>query len=179
VDHPLPPADALIRPWRTATLVASAVAAFELLLLVVLGGALVAKEAAAPDAKPKAKVSHAASTAAAKPARPARRARRTAAPRPVAELARTKVKVLVLNGNGRQGAAGAAAERLQASGYRIGAVANAPRMDYVRSLVMYRRGFEGEGARLARDLGIAIVGPLDGMRPGQLHGAHVVVVIGA
>jgi LytR cell envelope-related transcriptional attenuator len=176
VDHPLPPPDALIRPWRTATLVASAVAAFELLLLVVLGGALVAKEAAAPDAKPKAKVSHAASTAATTPARPARR---TAAPRPVAELARTKVKVLVLNGNGRQGAAGTAAERLQARGYRIGAIANAPRMDYVRSLVMYRRGFEGEGARLARDLGIAIVGPLDGMRPGQLHGAHVVLVIGA
>jgi hypothetical protein len=176
VDHPLPPPDALIRPWRTATLVASAVAAFELLLLVVLGGALVAKEAAAPDAKPKAKVSHAASAAATTPARPARR---TAAPRPVAELARTKVKVLVLNGNGRQGAAGTAAERLQARGYRIGAVANAPRMDYVRSLVMYRRGFEGEGARLARDLGIAIVGPLDGMRPGQLHGAHVVLVIGA
>jgi hypothetical protein len=174
VDHPLPPPDALIRPWRTATLVASAVAAFELLLLVVLGGALVAKEAASPDAKPKARASHAVAAA----AKPARRARPAVAPRPAAELARTKVKVLVLNGNGRQGAAGAAAERLQARGYRIGAVANAPRMDYVRSLVMYRRGFEGEGARLARDLGIAIVGPLDGMRPGQLHGAHVVLVVG-
>lgn len=178
MDHPLPPPDALIRPWRTATLVACAVAAFELLLLVVLGGALVAKEAATPQTKRKARVAHAAS-AAAKPAHAARSTKRPATPRPVAELARSKVTVLVLNGNGRQGAAGAAAERLRARGYRIGAVANAPRMDYVRSLVMYRRGFDGEGARLARDLGIALVGPLDGMRPGQLHGAHVVLVVGA
>ena len=44
---------------------------------------------------------------------------------------------------------------------------------------MYRRGFEGEGRRLARDLGIRIVGPLDGLRASQLHGAHTVVVVGA
>jgi hypothetical protein len=58
-------------------------------------------------------------------------------------------------------------------------VANAPRHDFTRSLVMYRRGFEGEGRRLARDLDIKIVGPLDGMRPRQLHGAQTVVVVGA
>ncbi len=174
VDHPLPPPNTLIHPWRTATLVACAVAAFELLLLVVLGGALIAREAATPDAKPRTKVSRPAAAAAAKPARA-----RKVAPPAVAELKRSKVTVLVLNGNGRQGAAGAAAERLQARGYRIGGVTNAPRMDHVRSLVMHRRGFEGEGTRLARDLGIAIVGPLDGMRPAQLHGAHVVVVVGA
>ena len=33
--------------------------------------------------------------------------------------------------------------------------------------------------RLARDLGLRIVGPLDGLRAAQLHGAHVVVVVGA
>ena len=44
---------------------------------------------------------------------------------------------------------------------------------------MYRRGFEGEGRRLARDLGIGIVGPLDGLRISQLHGANAVVVVGA
>ena len=44
---------------------------------------------------------------------------------------------------------------------------------------MYRKGFEGEGRRLARDLGIRIVGPLDGLRTSQLHGAHAVVVVGA
>ena len=87
--------------------------------------------------------------------------------------------ILVLNGNGRQGAAASAASRVSRHGYRIGGVANAPRSDFTRSLVMYRRGFEGEGRRLARDLGIRIVGPLDGLRASQLHGANAVLVVGA
>ena len=152
-------------------------AAIELLLLIVLGGALVAKEAAAPATRPKARAAKPAA-AAPKPARVAPRAKPKAVPAPVAELKRSRVRVLVLNGNGRQGAAGVAADRLRGRGYRIGAVTNAQRMDYPRSLVMYRRGFDGEGVRLARDLGIPVVGPLDGMRPAQLGGAHVVVIVG-
>ena len=35
--------DRLVQPWRTAALVAAAVAAVELLVLVVVGGALIAK----------------------------------------------------------------------------------------------------------------------------------------
>jgi LytR cell envelope-related transcriptional attenuator len=178
VDHPLPPPDAvaLVRPWRTATLVACAVAALELLLLIVLGGALIAKEAAAPSLRPKARASKAA--AAKQPAVVHRPKPVPVKAPPVAELSRSKVKVLVLNGNGRQGAAGAAADRLRRRGYRISAVTNAQRMDYARSLVMYRRGFDGEGVRLGRDLGISLVGPLDGMRPAQLQGAHVVLIVG-
>jgi hypothetical protein len=44
---------------------------------------------------------------------------------------------------------------------------------------MYRRGFEGEGVRLARDLGVKIVAPLDGLRVRDLRGAHAVFVVGA
>jgi hypothetical protein len=44
---------------------------------------------------------------------------------------------------------------------------------------MYRAGFAPEALRLARDLGIRMVGPLDGIRSGQLGGAHAVVVVGA
>ena len=95
-----------------------------------------------------------------------------------AELPRRKVRVVVLNGNGRQGAAAAAAARVTGRGYRTGVVGNAPRHDYPRSLVMYRRGFEGEAQRLARDLGVQLVSPLDGMRPAQLHGAHAVYILG-
>ena len=43
MDAPLPAPDALIRPWRTATLVASLVAAIELVLLLVAGMLLLAK----------------------------------------------------------------------------------------------------------------------------------------
>jgi LytR cell envelope-related transcriptional attenuator len=175
VDHPLPHPDALVRTWRFAALVATAIAALELLLLVVAGGALIAKNAASPEPKRAAKSTRRAA-APAKPKRQAVPVRRKAAP---PGIARTKVSVLVLNGNGRQGAAAAAASRVSRRGYRIRAVANAPRTDYPRSLVMYRRGFEGEGLRLARDLGVRAVGPLDGIRPGQLHGAHAVFVVGA
>jgi hypothetical protein len=163
----------LIRPWRTAAFIAAAVAAIELLVLVVVGGALIAKPSsgsavhhvvkakatATPKTAPAPKVHHAAV--------------------PAAHLTRGKVSVLVLNGNGRQGAAASTAARVSRRGYRIRGVANAPRSDFTRSLVMYRRGFEGEGRRLARDLGIHIVGPLDGLRASQLHGAHAVVVVGS
>ncbi len=101
-----------------------------------------------------------------------------AAAGPIAHLPRRRVEVLVLNGNGRPGAAGAAADRVRQKGYRIGAVANAKRHDYPQSLVLYRTGFAGEGRRFARDLGVRVVGPLDGMRKSELHGAHVVYILG-
>jgi len=176
VDVSLQHPDRLVRPWRTAALVAAAVAAVELLVLVVVGGALIAKPStgthhSAAKANSKTVVSHRHATVAVK--KPHR------APAARAHLARGKVSVLVLNGNGRQGAAAATASRVSGRGYRIGGVANAASSDFTRSLVMYRTGFEGEGRRLARDLGIHIVGPLDGMRPSQLHGAQAVVVVGA
>jgi hypothetical protein len=175
VDHPirLDRVELAVRPWRTATVLVALVAALELVLLIVLGGALLAKpEPAARHAASKTAV--ASTKAASKKATPVRTAK--AVP---AELPRRKVRVVVLNGNGRQGAAAAAASLVSRRGYRIGVVGNAPRHDYPRSLVMYRRGFEGEGRRLARDLGVTVVGPLDGMRPAQLHGAHAVFILGA
>ena len=71
-----------------------------------------------------------------------------------------------------------AADAAYPPGYRIGLVGNAPSQDYPQTIVMYRRGFEGEGRRLARDLGVKVIGPLDGMRPAQLHGAQAVLILG-
>jgi hypothetical protein len=167
----------LVRPWRTAAFVAGAVAAVELLILIVVGGALIAKASTGVSAKPVQKAAltgtavaqTGSKTGAAKPRR---------AVVPPAHLARSRVSVLVLNGGSRQGAAAATAAKASRRGYRIGAVANAPSSDFTRTLVMYRKGFEGEGRRLASDLGIGIVGPLDGIRTAQLHGSHAVVVIG-
>ena len=56
---------------------------------------------------------------------------------------------------------------------------NAKRQDYATTVVMYRRGWEPEGRRLASDLHVKIVGPLDGMPTSALHGAQLVVVLGA
>lgn len=178
MDHPLrlDHADLAVRPWRTATLVVAGIAALELVLLVMLGGALLAKpeQAGARKATSAKAVAtkHAAKPAPA-PVKPAKTEK--AAP---AQLPRRKVTVLVLNGNGRQGAAATAASRVSGKGYRIGLVANAPSHDYAASLVMYRPGFKGEAQRLAHDLGVKVVSPLDGVRPGQLHGAQAVLILG-
>ena len=159
-----------LRPWRRTAIVAGAVAAVELVLLVAaalaLFGSPLARHGgdatAAPVAKPAVKPRP-------RPARPA-----PAVPR----LSRHDTSVLVLNGNGVAGAAGAEAARVRTRGYRVAGAANASRNDYGRSVVMYRRGRAPEGRRLARDLGIRIVGPLDGIRPGETRGAQLVVVIG-
>jgi hypothetical protein len=176
VDHPirLESTELAVRPWRTATVVAAGIAAVELVLLVMLGGALLAKpeHAALAVAPAKAKATPAAHASKPAPATPA------AAAAAAAQLPRRKVTVLVLNGNGRQGAAATAASRVSRKGYRIGLVANAPSHDYATSLVMYRPGFKGEANRLARDLGVKVVSPLDGVRPAQLHGAQAVLILG-
>ena len=175
MEHPLAAPDALVRPWRTAAYIAGAVAVVELLLLIVIGGGAlvgavsdrvqlaVAERANAPVEQP----------AAAKPV-----ARKSAAA-PAAKRPRSRTVVLVLNGNGRTGAAAAAASSVRGKGYKIGRVGNAPRSDYARSIVMYRPGFAGEGRRLARDLRVRLVGPLDGMRTRELGRAHVVYILGA
>lgn len=192
MDHPLPlrQPELALRSWRTATIVVACIAALELALLVMLAGALVAKPEHAARrtvaVKTGATASHVTKPRAAAKATPTaakakatpRPAAKRAHPRAVAELPRRKVTVLVLNGNGRQGAAAAAASRVSHRGYRIGLVANAPSHDYPTSLVMYRPGFRGEAERLARDLGVKVVSPLDGIRPSGLHGAQAVLILG-
>lgn len=171
MDHPLTASDALIRPWRTAAVVAVTIATVELLLLLVIGGGALA--GAVSDRVERAATKRAVST-------PTPVKHVTQKPVNVAaKLPRTKVRVLVLNGNGRQGAAAVAAARVQQRGYRIGGVANAPRSDFGRSIVMYKPGFVGEGRRLGRDLGVTMVTPLDGMRAAQLKGAHLVFILGS
>ena len=171
-SHPLPTLDA-VRPWRTATLIASAIAAGELVLLVLVGIALIGKPLS----------EHANKAAAAKLAVPSPKKATQASPIKFkvtkASLSREATRVTVLNGNGQQGAAAAQAGRVRQHGYPISAVGNAPKTDYTRTMVMYRGRFRPEAARLAKDLGIKIVTPLDGLSAGALEGAHVAVLVGA
>lgn len=157
-------------PWRTATVVASAVAALELVLLVVLGVALLA-EPVSQHVRKAAEQKVLAPVAKPKP--------RAAAPVGAPKLTRAETSVIVLNGNGRAGAAAAAADDVRRFGYTIGTVGNAPRTDFTRTLVMFRPGYRAEAVRLAKDLRVKIVGPLDGLRPADLLGAHVALVVGA
>ena len=177
MDAPLPAPENLVRTWKTATIVASLVAAIELVLL--LGAALLLL------AKPLSHAMQRHAVAAAAP--PAAKHKAAAAPVkkakaqhvPVAKLPRAKTGVIVLNGNGQTGAAASAAARLESLHYRVRSTGNARRDDYASSVVMYRRGYEGEGARLARDLHVKIVGPLDGLSTSALHGGQLALVLGA
>jgi hypothetical protein len=153
--------------WRTATLVVAAIAALELALLVAIGVAVLGKSVAH-------RVQAAAlQQAAGVPTVP------KAGPPGKARLTRGQTNVLVLNGSGITGAAGVAADRLQARGYQITSVGNAPKQSAgTRTLVMFRHGYRAEAARLARDVHTSIVAPLDGVRPAALLGAQVVLVVG-
>jgi LytR cell envelope-related transcriptional attenuator len=92
---------------------------------------------------------------------------------------RSRISVLVLNGNGFEGAAGSEATAILARGYRHAIPADAPSLDYARSLVLYRPGWQREGERLARDARIPTVAPLDGrVAPAYAH-VPLVVILGA
>ena len=165
MEHSLPQ---MHSPWRTATLLAAGVALLELVALIVLGVVLLADPVSqqvreAAEAKAFAPV-------AAKPKKPAA----SAQPR----LSRSETSVIVLNGNGRAGAAAAGADRVRSFGYTIGTVGNAPRRDVTRTIVMYRNGYRPEALRLAKDLKVKIVGPLDGLTPKDMLGAHLALVVG-
>jgi hypothetical protein len=173
VEAPLVSPQELVRPWRRATLVVSTVAALELVLLLGAGVLLLAKPIS------RAVKRHAEATAFPAPKKPEPAARLTASAKVVPKLRRDQTSVIVFNGNGRSGAAANAAARLHALGYVIAGTGNARRQDYATTVVMYRGGFRGEALRLANDLHVNVVGPLDGMRPAAMMGGQLAIIVGA
>jgi hypothetical protein len=162
-----------VRNWRTAALVATAVAVLELLVLLALAVAAFGLPFAAEQ---KARLAGERGVAVRSDAKsPAEQGKRNA---PAPTRPRSETSVVVLNGNGVPGAADLASRRVQLFRYIVTGTANAPRADFARTLVMFRPGFEGEARRLARDLGVRRVAPLDGMRASHLMGAHVALVLG-
>ena len=164
-------------PWRTTALVASALAAFELILLVLIVFALFARPLLADEpATTSSPAAPAKSDAKATPAKAPKAA--PAKPAPTPTLARNETLVIVLNGNGSQGAASEKADLVRMKGYMIAGTANAPRTDFARSVVMFRPGHRPEALRLAKDFGLKRVAPLDGMQLTELQGAHVAFIVG-
>jgi hypothetical protein len=141
-------------PWRLGVLVASALA------LATLAGLVLTH--------------HAQRT---RPAAAARRAPQKPPPAPLRP--RSRISVLVLNGNGVSGAAGGIASDLLAVGYRHTTAADAPSLDYARSLVLFRPGWQREAERLSRDARIPIVAPLDGRVAPEYAHVPLVVILGA
>ena len=148
-------------PWRAAALAAAAVALFELTALLALAGArLFHVHHAAVQTRP-APGTGRVSREHVRPLRP-----------------RSRISVLVLNGNGVSGAAGAEATRLLGQGYRHAVPSDAP-STYAQSVVLFRPGWQREAQRLARDVGIGAATPLDVRLPASERGYQVVLILGA
>jgi hypothetical protein len=157
-------------PWRGATLFVGVIAMVELVALIGIVALHLAPKHAVAAANAPAKLHH---------AKPVVHLPKVAPPPSHPLRARARVQVLVLNGNGTQGAATTEAARLRGSGYRIGGAMNARKHDYARSMVLYVPGWIKEARRLARDTGIRLVAPVDGLRPAALRGSQTVVILGS
>ncbi|MFN8186684.1 MAG: LytR C-terminal domain-containing protein [Gaiellales bacterium] len=167
--------------WRRVALIAGAIAAVELVVLLVIGLAFAAKPFAgdAKDDRPAAAAVEAVDGAGKKAGEAAKPTMPATGPTQ-AGLPRAKTPVLVLNGNGISGAAATRAAAVRRLQYPVVRVGDAQRRSFPHTIVMYRPGFLGEGQRLAKDLGLARsrAVPLDGMRGSALHGAKLVLVVG-
>ena len=169
-------------PWRTATLVASAIAAAELVGLIAIGGFVVAHpfgHHAKPDAAAAATVVHHATPIVHRVVAPIPKKDRVGLVASHPLRPRAEMRVLVLNANGVQGAAHTEAARLQGLGYTIGAAQNAPSHHYAQSMVMFVPGYQKEARRLAHETGIRLVAPVDGLSRSALSASRLVVLLGS
>jgi hypothetical protein len=141
-------------PWRLATLAASALA------LAILGALVLTHRQG--QTRPEPGSGRVRKGPALPPLRP-----------------RSRISVLVLNGNGIGGAAGGEATNLLARGYRHAMPSDAPSLDYARSLVLFRPGWQREAQRLSRDARIPAVAPLDGRVAPAYARVPLVVILGA
>ena len=141
-------------PWRLATLVASAVA------LAILAGLVLTRRPA--QTRPVSDTGRVPTRQAVTPLRP-----------------RSRLSVLVLNGNGASGAAGTEATTILARGYRHAIPSDAPQLDYASSLVLFRPGWQREAERLARDVKIPTVATLDGRVAPEYAHVPLIVILGA
>jgi LytR cell envelope-related transcriptional attenuator len=175
MDHPAEFAP--VQPWRAAAMVATAVAAIELFILLLIAFVFGAK--AFSDRTESATVA-AIQREMPSTASPAKQGKSGTPTDSKASrlLPRGKTSVVVLNGNGIAGAAATSADRAHSLHYIITATGNAPRTDFQRSLVMFRPGFKPAALRLAKDMDIKRVTPLDGVTKGDLQGAQLALIVG-
>jgi hypothetical protein len=150
-------------PWRAAALALCALALAELAALLALAGIRVldGHQAAAPAHTRTASATTSGAKAVTHPLR-----------------SRSRVSVLVLNGNGVAHAAGDEATQLLGRGYGH-ALASDAATQYASSLVLFRPGWEGEARRLARDAGIRTVTPLDGRLEAADSRYPLVLILGS
>jgi hypothetical protein len=178
MDHPVEYEP--IHPWRIAAMIATGIAAVELFILLLIGFVLGAKAFSdktetATIAAIKREAPQAPQTQASEQQKPSEKAEKKGAPK---LLPRGRTTVVILNGNGIPGAAAVNADKAHSFHYVITATGNAPSSDFARSMVMFRPGFKPAAQRLAKDMGVKAVTPLDGITTSGLQGAQLALIIG-
>lgn len=92
---------------------------------------------------------------------------------------RAAYTVAVLNASGVTGAAGqVVAPKVETAGYRVGEVGDANDQQLAASVVMWPEGKQAVAQNVAKDLGIALAPPLDGVAADAIGEADAVVVVG-
>jgi len=179
MDHPVEYEP--LQPWRIAAMVATGIAAVELFILLLIGFLVGAKAFSdktetATIAAIKREVPQSAQTQSSeqKPA-DASQKKKEKVPK---VLPRGRTSVVILNGNGIPGAAAVNADKAHSFHYVITATGNAPSTGFARSMVMFLPGFKPAAQRLAKDMGVKAVTPLDGITKGDLQGAQLALIIG-
>jgi hypothetical protein len=92
---------------------------------------------------------------------------------------RAAYTVAVLNASGVTGAAGdRVAPKVETAGYRVGEIGDANDQQLTTSVVMWPEGKQAVAQNVAKDLGIALAPPLDGVAADAIGEADAVVVVG-
>ena len=87
------------------------------------------------------------------------------------------VTVAVLNGTSVPGLGGKVASDVQVNNFRLGTVSNS-RKQYDQTVVMYETNEKNAADKVAHDLGVKVVQPIDRQTQQEAGGADVVVIAG-
>ena len=87
------------------------------------------------------------------------------------------VSVAVLNGTSVAGLGAKVGDDVKANGFELGAVTTIPE-PFDQTVVRYEEGHEREARKVARDLGVGLVQPIDRQAQRLSEGADVVVIAG-
>jgi LytR cell envelope-related transcriptional attenuator len=94
-----------------------------------------------------------------------------------AKLQPSEIEVTVLNGTATEGLAGTYGDKVEAKGFKLGAVSNT-QQSFESSVVMFERGHAPEARKVAKQLGISKVELMSSEVKSASAGANVAVVVG-
>ncbi|HET9186229.1 MAG TPA: LytR C-terminal domain-containing protein [Solirubrobacterales bacterium] len=94
-----------------------------------------------------------------------------------ARIKPSEIEVTVLNGTAVPGLASTFGEKIEGKGFTLGAVTNSS-ASFADSVVMFKRGHKAEARRVAAQLQIAELRPMNGEVASVSAGADVAVIVG-